>query len=163
MTGYMPGVALVRGDLLTPTLTEHRPRDWSTGRPWRLGSQVYVAFLGGPLAVALIAVLNGLRLRMPRPKLLAMAAIGVAGTIVGVLAAGLIDAGAAPRLLVQLAGVVTYGPLYLLQRSPDRVHGTFSPHDDPDDDYDALWGPGLAAVLGGWLVQFALVGLVMSL
>ena len=163
MTGYASGVATVKGDLLTPTLTEHRPRDWNAHLPWQLGSQVFVAFLGGPLAVTIIAVLNGTRLRMPRSRLLLMAAIGALGTIAGVLAAGLIDAGAAPRLLVQIAGVVTYGPLYLLQRSPDRVHGTFSPHPDPEDDYGSLWGPGIAAVVTGWLVQFALVAAVMEL
>ena len=162
MIGYRPVVPPVKGDLLTPTLTEHRPRDWHERLPWRLGSQVFVAFLGGPVAVTIIAVLNGARLRMPRERLLLMAAIGVAGTIAGVLAAGLIDLGSA-RLLVQVAGVLTAGPLHLLQRSPDRVHSTFSPHHDPEDDYGSLWLPGLGAVLAGWLVQLTLVGLVVSL
>jgi hypothetical protein len=156
-------VATAKGDLLAPTLADHRPRDWTARRPWRLGSQVFVAVLGGPVAVTIIAVLNGLRLRMPRSRLTVMAAIGLAGTIAGVLTAGLIDAGGAPRLLIQVAGVLTCGPLYLLQRSPDRVHSTFSPHTDAEDDHAPLWGPGIAAVLGGWLVQFTLVGLVMSL
>lgn len=163
MTGYLPGVATVQGDLLTPTLGHHRPRDWAGSLPWQLGSQVFVAFLGGPVAVAIIAVVNGRRLRMPRERLALMGAIGVVGTIAGVLAAGLIDAGAAPRLLVQVAGVLTYGPLYLLQRSPDRVHSTFSPHPEAEDDYGSLWGPGLAAVLAGWIVQLPLVALVMQL
>src|SRR5918995_281153 len=111
----MRGVATVKGDLLTPTLAEHRPRDWSESLPWRLGSQVFVGFLGGPVAVTIIAVLNGARLRMPGARLALMAVIGLVGAVAGVLAAGLIDAGLAPRLLVQVAGVVTYGPLYLLQ------------------------------------------------
>ena len=159
----MPAVATVEGDLLTPTLTEHRPRDWSSPLPWRLGSQVFVAFLGGPVAVTIIALRNGARLRMPRSPLLAMAAVGVAGTIAAVLAARFIDAGVAPRLLVQVAGVVTYGALFVLQRSPDRVHSTFSPHEDADDDYASLWGPGVLAVLAGWAVQWPLAVAVMSL
>ena len=159
----MRGVATVKGDLLTPTLAEHRPRDWSQQLPWRLNSQVFVGFFGGPVAVTIIAVLNGGRLRMPAARLALMAAIGLAGTIAGVLAAGLIDAAAAPRLLVQVAGVVTCGPLYLLQRSPDRVHSTFSPHVDPEDDYDGLWAHGIAAVIVGWIVTFPLVGLVTGL
>lgn len=163
MTGNMAGVAPVKGDLLTPTLSEHRPRDWHAHLPWQLGSQVFVAFLGGPVAVTIIAVLNGARLRMPRSLLWVMAAIGTAGAIAGVLTAGLVDAGTAPRLFVQVAGVVTYGPLYLLQRSPDRVHSTFSPHADPDDDYASLWLPGIAAVVAGWLVQLPLVAGVAAL
>jgi hypothetical protein len=155
-------VATVKGDLLTPTLGNHRPRDRSSRRPWHLSSQVFVAFLGGPLAVTLVAVLNGLRLRMARSKLAVMVAIGAAGMIAGVLAAGLM-AGDTPRLLVQIAGVLTSGPLYLLQRSPDRVYTTFSPREDPDEDYASLWGPGFAAVLAGWAVQAPLVVAVEAL
>jgi hypothetical protein len=155
-------VATVKGDLLTATLTEHRPRDWKARLPWQLGSQVFVAFFGGPLAVMIIAVLNGLRLRMGRSDLALMATIGVVGTAAGVLAAGLLD-GDTPRLLVQVAGVLTYGPLHLLQRSPDRVHSTFSPHEDPAEDYGSLWAPGFAAVVAGWLVQAPLVLAVDSL
>jgi hypothetical protein len=155
-------VATVKGDLLTPTLQGHRPRDWASRRPWRLSSQVFVAFLGGPLAVTLIAALNGERLALDRSRLGLIALIGLAGTAAGVLAAGLLP-GDAPRLIVQVAGVLTCGPLYVLQRSPDRVFSTFSPHDDPDEDYGSLWGPGFAAVVAGWIVQAPLVLALESL
>jgi len=42
-------------DLLTPTLTGQREPQREGGLPWRLGSQVYVAFFGGVLAVTAIA------------------------------------------------------------------------------------------------------------
>jgi fatty acid desaturase len=152
-------------ELLTPTLAAHRPRTWTPGRlPWRLGSQVYVAFLGGPVAVGLIAVLNGARLAMPRAALVRMALVALAGTVAGVAGAALVPGdAAAPRLLVQLAGVLTCGVLHLVQRSPDRVHSTFSPHEDPDDDYDSLVAPGLAAIVAGWVVQIPLVSAVEGL
>jgi hypothetical protein len=155
-------VASVHGDLLTPTLGEHRPRDWTSRLPWQLVSQVYVAFLGGPLAVTIIAALNAQRLRLRGARIALMVAIGAAGTVAGVLAAARLDSDVAPRLVAQLAGVLTLGPLYLLQRSADRVHSTFSPNTDPDDDYASLWGPGLAAIAAGWLVQAPLIAWMAS-
>lgn len=149
------------GDLLAPTLAGHEPRTWDRRLPWRLQSQVFVGFFGGALAVTIIAVLNGRRLRMPTDRVAVIAAIGVLGTVVGILAAGLVDgSGGASRLVVQLAGVLTCGPLYRLQRSPDRVHSTFSPHEDPDDDHASLVLPGIAAVIGSLVVQAALVTVI---
>ena len=149
-------------ELLTPTLAAHRPRSWSPGDlPWRPASQVYVAFLGGPVAVGIIAVLNGARLAMPRAALVRMALVALAGTVAGIAGAVLVPGDSvAPRLLVQLAGVLTFGLLYLAQRSPDRVHSTFSPHEEPEDDYDSLLGPGLAAVVAGWFVQALVIGVL---
>jgi hypothetical protein len=153
-------VAPVHGDLLTPTLAGHRPRDWGSRLPWRVSSQLYVAFLGGPLAVLLVALLNAPRLRLGGRTVALIVAVGVAGTVAGVLAAALVPGDTAPRLVVQLAGVASYGALYLLQRSPDRIHSTFSPHEDPDDDYASLWRPGLAAIVAAWLVQGPLIALL---
>jgi hypothetical protein len=125
--------------------------------PWRLGSQVYVAFLGGPVALTAVAVLNAARLRMSQGAVALVVALGVLVTAAGVVAATLIDGDTTPRLVVQVAGVLLAGPLYLLQRAPDRVHSTFSPNDDVDDDYASLWVPGTAACIAGWIVQGALV------
>ena len=43
--------------LLQPTLQDHVPRTYAgSSRPWRTGSQIYVAILGGPVAVTAIAL-----------------------------------------------------------------------------------------------------------
>jgi hypothetical protein len=57
-------------DLFSPSLTRSVRRDLPAGsRPWRLASQFYVAFFGGPLAAGAIGLLNGKRLGLPRERL----------------------------------------------------------------------------------------------
>ncbi|MDQ3587759.1 MAG: OST3/OST6 family protein [Actinomycetota bacterium] len=48
-------------------------------RPWRLSSQVYVAFFGGVLAVTVIALTNAPRLRTPVSRQAVIAGIGAIG------------------------------------------------------------------------------------
>ncbi len=146
-------------DLLTPSLAGHAPRTANDPLPWRVESQVYVAILGGPLAVGLIAALNVRRLRMPGRAVAIAAAIAVIGTIAGVLAAGLIGGGPSPRLLIGLAGVATYGPLFLLQRTHGRVHSAVSDRDD-DEDWASLWAPGFGAVVAGLVIQLTVAGAI---
>ena len=143
--------------LLAPTLTDHVPRDWHTRLPWRTSSQMYVGLLGGPVAVAAIGAINARRLRMPALTIPVMVLLGVTGTLAAVTAAVLIG-GAAPRLLFQLAGALTAGPVIRLQRAPERIHTTFSPNDAPDADHASLWGPGIAAIAGGWVVEALALG-----
>ena len=158
----MPTVATVDGDLLRPTLGAHRPRDWSSRLPWRASSEVYVGLLGGPVAVTIIAALNARRLRMSRRSAWLMVLIGGVGMLAAALAATL-GAGDTARQSVQLAGVLTTGPLYLLQRSPDRVHATFSPHADGREDYASLVRPGIAAILAGIVVEGGIVAALEQL
>ena len=152
----MPGVARANGELLTPTLTEHRPRDWAPRLPWRLESQVYPAILGGPLAATLVAVANARRLRMERRLVVLMTMVGLVAASAGIAAAALID-GDATRLLLGAAGLAAYGVFFTLQRSPDRVHSAFSPHDDPGADYAPFLLPGVAAIVVSWLMQGAIL------
>jgi hypothetical protein len=152
----------VQGDLLTPTLGGHRPRDWRTRLPWRVQSQFYVAFLGGPVAVTLVAALNAVRLRMRRATVALFVGAGLLATGAGFAAAAALSGETAPRLVLQLAGVLVYGVFYLLQRTPDRVHSMFSPHDDEDRHYASLWGPGLAAVIAGWIAQLCLYAVLLE-
>jgi hypothetical protein len=127
----------VAGNLLTPTLEGYVPRDATAARPWRLGSQVYVAFFGGILAVTAIAYLNALRLRAPagvRAGIVAIGALGLA--VLLVVAAVVFGGGSAPdgaRPALTLVGVAAYGGLYLVQRPWDRVYGAFSARDADED------------------------------
>jgi hypothetical protein len=149
-------VPTVQGDLLTPTLQAHRPRDWSGRLPWRLESQVYPAILGGPLAATIVAVLNARRLQMPERTVRLMAGGGLAATLLALTVITLLDRGAT-RLLLGAAGVSLYFAFHQVQRPADRVHATFSPHDDPDDDYAPFLLPGAAAFLVGLAVQVAIL------
>jgi hypothetical protein len=129
-------------------LTGSRRRELPAGeRPWRLGSQFYVAFFGGPLAAGAIGYVNAKRLGLPGPRLTAIAAIGVAcfvGAVAVAVALADTDAGRGPRLMLAVAGVVAYLGVRELQKEADRLYGLTR---DDEQAYDSLWGPGLAAVV----------------
>jgi hypothetical protein len=149
-------------DLLTPTLQGHLPR---TGvRPWRLGSQVYVAFFGGVLGVTAIALMNAGMLHAPARVRAGILAIGAAGFAAVLAAAVLLLGGdSAPdgaRIPLTLVGVVAWGGMFLLQRPYDRIYATFSRESDEDELYESLLGPGIAAVIAGFLVQGIIVAAV---
>lgn len=132
-------------DLFAPSLTQTGLRELPAGsRPWRLGSQFYVAFFGGPLAIGAIGFLNGKRLALSQQRLWAIAGASIAGFLALVVAAVVIDPGGRARVLVAVAGVVAFLGIRELQKDPDRLYGL---NRDEDDAYDSLWGPGLAAVL----------------
>ena len=144
--------------LLQPTLQDHVPRTYEeSSRPWRTGSQIYVAILGGPVAVTVIALVNARRLRMPQAKTLVIAGIGVAATLAAV--AIILAVPGEGRLIAGLVGAVAAGPFYLLMRSYDRAYYAFTGDEVTDDKaYASLWGPGIAAVIVGLVLVAAVVG-----
>ena len=132
-------------DLYTPTLSDVPAQAVDAPRPWRLASQFYVAFFGGPLAAAAVGYLNGKRLGLARDRLLAIVGIGVAALAVTVAAVAFgRGSGGATRLVSQASGVVAFLAIRELTKSADhryaiRVRG--------DDAYAPLWRPGIAIVL----------------
>jgi hypothetical protein len=146
-------------DVFEPSLAGYREAE---ERPWRLGSQVYVAFFGGVLAVTAIAWLNARRLGLDDRSRLLILLLGVAGLVASVLVPVLRDEDAsdAYRLTSRIIGVVAFGGLYLIQRSANRVHESF--RGDDEEAYASLWGPGLLAVVVGGLAQAAIVFGVLS-
>lgn len=146
-------------DLLQPALRGvRRVRRGEGDQPWRLGSQLYVGFFGGPLALAAIAWFNSDRLGMPKPRRLLIPLVGLAGFLAMIVAAVATEqgVGGSQRLLLSVAGVASFGILFLLQRSPDRVYHAFADGDE-NQVYDSLWGPGLAATVGFGLLQVAIL------
>ena len=130
-------------ELLTPTLAEQRAHTPSIDRPWRLGSQVYVAFFGGVLAVTAIAILNARRLGMAGRSLWLMSAVGAVGLAGALTVVALIgDSGSSSRVPARIVALAACGVLFLLQRRADRVYHYHARADDP---YDSLLGPGLIA------------------
>jgi hypothetical protein len=146
-------------DLFRPTLQEHLPR--TGARPWRLGSQVYVAFFGGVLAVTPIAFLNAGMLHAPAKVKAAILALGAAGLAALIAAAALLlggdDVPDGARTALTLVGVLAWGGMFLLQRPYDRIYSTFSREQDPDEQYESLLPAGLLAVIGGFFLQTMIV------
>ncbi len=148
--------ALHGDELLAPSL-QHHPERSPSRPPWRVGSQFWVAFFGGPLAVGAIAWLNAGRLGLAPARRHAVLALSLLTFVL--LMCGLAwslgslepdrGRGALLRRAVQAAGVLLYLALAWLQRAGDRRHQAFG------GAYASLWKPGLAAVLAGGLAQFA--------
>ena len=145
-------------DLFSPSLSQTANRQLPEGsRPWRLGSQFYVAFFGGPLAIAAIGFVNAARLGLPGSRRWQIAAAGAAGLAGAVAAVLLLDWDVTPRLTVAVAGVASYLIVRRLQKDADRLYGLGR---DEDLAYDSLVGPGLlAVVVGGLATVAALTGL----
>jgi hypothetical protein len=139
-----------RSELLRPALTGYRRTRY---RPWRLQSQVYVAFFGGPLAIGAIALANAFMLGMSRRAQLAIAATALLAEAAIVVLVALTDTGAISFGVV--AGLAVYGVAYLLQRSPDRVYHF---HTREQEEYDGLLGAGFIAVVVAKLAEILVLG-----
>lgn len=113
---------------------------------------MYVAILGGVLAVAPIAFLNADLLgasKKARWVIVAAGAVGAAALVAYAAVGGV-------RVGAQLIGLAAWIPMYLIQRPWDRIHSAFGPDDD-DDAYESLLGPGLLAVIAGGATQGAIL------
>src|SRR5687768_10147250 len=122
-------------DLFSPSLTQTARQELSAGsRPWRLGSQFYVAFFGGPLAVGTIGYLNGKRLALSQERLWAIAGIGMLGFVALVIAAwAFVETGSRGRALIAVSGVASYLVARQLQKDGDRLYGV---NRNDDEAYD---------------------------
>lgn len=137
-------MAQERDELFTPSLTQTSRRLLDEGeRPWRLGSQFYVAFFGGPLGAATVGWLNGGRLQLPPARRVAIAAAGLAAFALAAVLVRVVDSEwASPRFVLSATGLLAYAVSRWLQHAADRRYGI-----GEEDPYDSLWGPGLAIVL----------------
>lgn len=146
-------------DLLTPTLAGPRREALPAGRrPWRLGSQFYVAVLGGPVAAGLAGWLNGKRLGLPANRLAAVAGIALAALVaVAIAAAAMSSEENRPlRLVSMVGGAVAYLGIREVQKDADRRYGAGR---SDRESYDSLWLPGLGmVVLGGIVAALVIVG-----
>ena len=120
-------------------------------RPWRLMSQTYVAFFGGVIASTVIAFLNARRLGVDAAKRRLILLAGVVGlaavVVVFMLLPGDGDATSGLRVGTRVVAVLCCLAQLRLQRPMDRafqLRGT---------DYGSLWIPGIAATIGGGVVE----------
>jgi hypothetical protein len=146
----------VDDDLLRPSLADRRI-DAGRPLPFRLGSQVYVAFFGGALALGAIAGWNSWALEQPRRAQALIAAVALAAEAGLLLVVAFALDGDAGRIAGIGAGLVAYGAAYLIQRSADRVYHYHSREDEP---YGSLLGPGIVVVVSARIVESLLIGAV---
>ncbi|MEU4389857.1 hypothetical protein [Kribbella sp. NPDC023855] len=127
-------------------------------RPWRLMSQAYVAFFGGVIAATVIAVVNARRLGVPAKGRLLILLSGGAGLILAaaafVLMTDELTASSGPRLVIRVIAVLTCLVQLRIQQPMDRAFQLRGA------EYKSLWVPGIAAVIGGGLLEIALLELV---
>jgi hypothetical protein len=149
-------------DLFTPTLVDLPARPAGTPRPWRLSSQLYVAFLGGPLAAAAVAWLNGRRLGLEPARLRLVPAVGALGLGVALAVAAAAHAsGSVPRIVSQVSGIACFFVLRELQRPADHRYRMAAR--GKGDAYESLLGPGLAiAVVCGLITAAIFVPVVLA-
>lgn len=144
---------LVTDDLISPTI------DSGYGvvdRPWRPTSILYPAFFGGPLAAAVLGLMNARRLALGRTVLLGVAAAGVGAVLARfVLTAALHEHGLAP-ILGGLTGVAVWSAVVATQRRPFQVH------ERRDGETASLVWPGIVAAVGGGLLEAVVLGLAVA-
>jgi hypothetical protein len=132
----------VPDDLFTPTIA---PAAYEARRPpWRPQSMLYPALLGGPTAVAVLALVNANRLRLPRKAALAVAGAwlaALAGRVVATLLLADGESNGPARLIGSLAGALVWIVVSATQKSRFR---TFEMR---GGEPASLWWPGFAAVL----------------
>ena len=128
-------------------------------RPWRLMSQTYVAFFGGVISTTVIAFLNARRLGVAPDKRRLILLAGAVGLIVAAVVIALLDGSGASgiRVAIRVVAVVTCLAQLRIQRPMDRAFQLRG------QDYRSLWGPGIAAVIGGGLVEAILLAAVAVL
>ena len=149
-------------ELFAPSLAGARRHALRPGeRPWRLGSEFYVAFFGGVLAVTAIAWLNARRLGLAPARQWLILGLGATGFVVMLIVLAVLDfePGRAYRFAGQITGVIVFVVYYAIQKEGDRVYSTFAPD---DAEYDSLWIPGLIAVIVGFLAQLAVIFAVLG-
>ncbi|HWT91477.1 MAG TPA: hypothetical protein VN238_00635 [Solirubrobacteraceae bacterium] len=149
--------------LLTPTLTDHRPRDY-TGSierpPWRTGSLVYGAILGGPLALLILALFDAGRLRAPAGTAQRIAAVCVACLVASVTVARLLGLDAGGRLVVGLFGLLAFVPVRRSLLPADRIRAMYAPDDDEAVVYESIFAVTVGVVFFSLLVTVLLDAIV---
>jgi hypothetical protein len=131
-------------------------------RPWRLKSQIYVAFFGGPIACTVIAFLNARRLGVDaaeRRTILVAGAIALTVSTAAYIFLEDLLGSEDPYAMVPTIAATAIAMICSLiqqrrQRPMDRAFQLRGA------EYRALWGPGIAATIGGGILDALIYYLV---
>ena len=150
-------------ELLTPSLQTHRGDSVPRERPWSVGSQVWVAFFGGILAVTVVAYLNGRRLGLSSSRQRAILLCGLASFLLLCALAYALSTwlGVADPQAIRLSGrgiaLLTFLAAAAVQKSAARTYHFYN-----GEETASLWGAGLAATVGLGLFQGVLLGIALA-
>lgn len=142
-------------DLLRPTIE----REPGTKSPWRLTSQLFVAFFGGALAVTAIGFVNAGRLGVEASARRLILGVGATAFAAGLVIVALLPTtlnDSVIRLIMLAFALLAYAAQARLQRTHDRAFTLRG------GEYASLWGPGFAAVIGCGIVQGIVVALTRN-
>lgn len=139
-------------DLLQPTVAESAPK---RPLPWRVSSQLWVAFFGGVPAVTAIAYLNAGRLGASANKrrwilVAGIVALAVTMAVIAWFVLARKDR-YLTRLAVRLVAVLLFLVLARIQRDDDRQHQVFGA-----GEYASLWRAGILATVLSAVLQVGL-------
>jgi hypothetical protein len=143
-------------DLFTPTIT---PAAYAEKRrsPWRPGSLIYPAILGGVLAATTLALINAGRLRLPARHSLTIAGAGLlALTARALVTLTLLDGriSGPGRLTGAFCGALVWAVANLVQK------GRFRSYEMRGGEPASLVKAGVAATLGLGLLEGMLIVLL---
>ena len=133
-------------ELLTPTVPQYTAR---ARPPWDVGSLLYPAVFGGALAATVLGLINGYRLGVGMAR---QALVAIAGTAVIALriVAAVAMAGQQYEMLPALnaaAGILVWTATRATQLRAGRAFLLRG------GEPAGLWRPGLAATVGGGLLE----------
>ena len=147
-------------DLLQPSVgaAPREPRE----KPWRVRSQIWIAFFGGILAVTAIAILNAKRLGMDQRKRWLMAAAGLVAMAI-LLALWLrlpaatdyvtfLKQGRELRIYARVIAVALFLLFAAMQKRAESQHLVFA-----GGEYASLWVAGITATFVLGILQLLLV------
>jgi hypothetical protein len=143
---------LVVNDLFTPTIRALP----TTGKPpWSVSMLVFPAIIGGPLAITVLALINGRRLGIAPGGQLAVAAAGVCAMVLRLWVLAVVLSSTDGRVVSALTGALAYGPVLLVQRRPYRAFTLRG------GEADGLLLPGFVAAAGGAVIEAVLAAAVI--
>jgi hypothetical protein len=166
----------LRVDPFEPSLAAHAPAAHPRRRPWRLGSQFYVAFFGGTFAVTAIAFLNAKRLGLDAARRRFILVFGIACGLLTKVAVFHVIADPAlvteflgqdiePKTVVRigsrLIAILVFAVFYKIQKQADRLYQVGSV--DGEEPYASLWKPGLIAVFLFIVIELAIAVFLVAL
>ncbi|GLI01906.1 hypothetical protein [Phytohabitans aurantiacus] len=138
----------MQDELFNPTIREQP----APGKPpWRPESILYPAFFGGPLAAAALGLLNGGRLALPAPHLVAIGAAGLVGFGARLAIAASVEGNAPVRYGAVIAGILVSLVVLAFQRKPFRAY-TYR-----GGEPASLVAPGIGAAIGFGVLEAILI------